>query len=166
MPMGHPNNLAAKAKGETRISGKRERPEDADGRVLQDPHDMVRAALPEPQSPAVQTSALRHSVYREADGISSRSGRDEQTSARRALASEANQGDERGTYLVLERRSVWEFGIAYRARAPRRRSPRSSQRAGKPFTRRRGTGICDFPTSSGMRNAERRDDPGDPPRTR
>ncbi len=33
-----------------------------------------------------------------------------------------------------------ERGIAYRARAPGRRSPRSSRRWGKPITRRRGTG--------------------------
>ena len=145
--MGHPNNLAAKAKGENRISGKRERPEDAYGRDPQDPHDKVRARLLESLSPAVQISALRDSVYGEADGISPRGGHGEETSARRALANEANQGDERGTYIVLARRSVWEFGIAYGARALWRRSPHSSQRTGKPSTGRRGTGSWDLHTS-------------------
>src|SRR5262249_57362088 len=50
------------------------------------------------------------------------------------------QGGGRDTYLTLGRLSAREDGIAYRTRAPRRRSPRSSQRAGEPPTRRRGAG--------------------------
>jgi hypothetical protein len=50
--------------------------------------------------------------------------------------------------------------IAQRVRVPRgtapwRRRPRSSQRAGKPSTGRRGTGDADIEKRGGMRNAER-----------
>ena len=42
---------------------KRERSEDAYGRVTQDPRDMVRTALYKPQSPAMEAYSSRHSVY-------------------------------------------------------------------------------------------------------
>ncbi len=50
------------------------------------------------------------------------------------------QGDEWGTYVALARSAPPERGMAYRARAPRSRSPRSSLGWGKPTTWRRGTG--------------------------
>src|SRR6266581_3290692 len=50
------------------------------------------------------------------------------------------QGDEWGTYVALERAAPPERGMAYRTRALRSRSPRSSLRWGKPTTWRRGTG--------------------------
>ena len=56
------------------------------------------------------------------------------------MCSEHMQGDEWGTYVVLARSASPERGMAYRARAPRSRSPRSSLRWGKPTTWRRGTG--------------------------
>jgi hypothetical protein len=55
--LGHPPDLEVKAEGDNSMVGKREQPEDADGGVPQDPRDMVKAALPEPQSPAVQIHA-------------------------------------------------------------------------------------------------------------
>ena len=45
------------------MSEKREGPEDAYGAVLQGPHDMAKATLPESQSPAVEPHTHRHSVY-------------------------------------------------------------------------------------------------------
>src|SRR4051794_40976221 len=53
---------AAKAKGDRSMPSKRERPEDADGRVPQGPRDKVRTALFEPQSPGMQAYIPRHSV--------------------------------------------------------------------------------------------------------
>ncbi len=52
--LGHPPHLAAKAKGDRSMVGKRERPEDAYGRGLRDPRDMVKGRLPEPQPPVMQ----------------------------------------------------------------------------------------------------------------
>ena len=49
-----------------------------------------------------------------------------------------------------------ESGIAYGARALRRRSPRSSPRAGKPSTWRRGAGDSASPGAGGTRDAGRR----------
>jgi hypothetical protein len=42
--------------GEKSTSEKRESLEDAEGAVLQDPCDMVKAGLPEPQPPVVEPS--------------------------------------------------------------------------------------------------------------
>src|SRR6266702_3289932 len=56
------------------------------------------------------------------------------------MCNEHIQGDEWGTYVALERAASPERGMAYRARAPRSRSPRSSLGWGEPTTWRRGTG--------------------------
>src|SRR3954466_12603417 len=53
---------AGKAKGDRSLPSKRERLEDADGRVPQGPRDKVRTALFEPQSPGMQAYIPRHSV--------------------------------------------------------------------------------------------------------
>jgi hypothetical protein len=42
---------------------KRETPEGADDAVPQDPRDKAKAALPEPQSPAVETHTRCYSAY-------------------------------------------------------------------------------------------------------
>ena len=52
--MGHPAYLDVKTEGDRSMPGKRETPEDAEGRVPQDPRDMVKAKLLEPQSPTMQ----------------------------------------------------------------------------------------------------------------
>jgi hypothetical protein len=57
------------------------------------------------------------------------------------MVKETIQGDARGTYVGLDSSPCQNHGMAYRARAPRPRSPRSSPRAGKPSTWRRGTGV-------------------------
>jgi hypothetical protein len=52
--LGRPPNLTAKAKGDKSMVGKRARSEGAYGRGSRDPRDMVKARLPEPQSPVMQ----------------------------------------------------------------------------------------------------------------
>src|SRR5713101_8766714 len=56
------------------------------------------------------------------------------------MCNEHIEGDAWGTYVALARAAPPERGMAYRARAPRSRSPRSSLGWGKPTTWRRGTG--------------------------
>src|SRR5882672_6031233 len=56
------------------------------------------------------------------------------------MCSEHIQGDEWGTYVALARAAPLERGMAYRARAPRSRSHRSSRRWGEPITGRRVAG--------------------------
>jgi hypothetical protein len=62
MTLGPTAYPAVKAKGDRSMPSKRERPEDADGRVPQGPRDKVRTALFEPQSPGMQAYIPRHSV--------------------------------------------------------------------------------------------------------
>ena len=47
-PLGHPTDRMSKGLRDKSMLEKRETPEDADGAVLQDPYDMVKALLPEP----------------------------------------------------------------------------------------------------------------------
>src|SRR5262245_35366671 len=56
------------------------------------------------------------------------------------MCSEHIEGDEWGTYVALERAAPPERGMAYRARAPRSRSHRSSRGWGEPITGRRVAG--------------------------
>jgi len=60
--LGHPIYLKAKVGGEKSMSEKRKTLEDAYGAVPQGPHDMVKARLPESQSPVVEPHTLRYSV--------------------------------------------------------------------------------------------------------
>jgi hypothetical protein len=62
MLLGHPIDLKAKAGGERSMSEKQGALEDAEGAVLQDPRDRVKAALPESQSPAVEPHTRCYSV--------------------------------------------------------------------------------------------------------
>src|SRR4051794_28061667 len=57
--LGRPSNLAAKAKGDKSMVGKRERPEGVYGRDSRDPRAMVKGRLLEPQSPAMQAHIPR-----------------------------------------------------------------------------------------------------------
>ena len=56
------------------------------------------------------------------------------------MCNEHIEGDEWGTYVALERSAPPERGMAYRARAPRSRSHRSSRRWGEPIAGRRVAG--------------------------
>jgi RNA-directed DNA polymerase len=62
MTLGPTAYLTVKAKGDSSMPSKRTWSEDAYGHGLQGPRDMVRAGLPEPQSPAMQAYIPRHSV--------------------------------------------------------------------------------------------------------
>ena len=63
MLLGHPIDLKAKARGEKSMSEKRGSLEDAEGAVPQDPRERAKAALPESQSPAVESHTRCYSVY-------------------------------------------------------------------------------------------------------
>ena len=63
MLLGHPIDLKAKAGGEKSMSEKRGTLEGAEGAVPQDPRDRAKAALPESQSPAVESHTRCYSVY-------------------------------------------------------------------------------------------------------
>ena len=53
MLLGHRVDLRAKAGGEKSMPEKRETLEDAEGAVLRDPRDMVRATLPKLKEPVM-----------------------------------------------------------------------------------------------------------------
>ena len=63
MLLGHPIDLKAKAGGEKSMLEKQEMLEGAEDMVLQDPRDRAKAALPESQSPAVESHTRCYSVY-------------------------------------------------------------------------------------------------------
>jgi hypothetical protein len=127
------------------------------GRGSRDPRDMAKAELLEPQSPAkesdvppITTSVGRGRQYRALSKTTL------EASGWRAAGNDPAQGDERGAYVTLARPLAQERGIAVEARASRRRSLRSSPRAGKPSTWRREAGVFDYPEREvrEMRNAE------------
>jgi hypothetical protein len=71
----------------------------------------------------------------------------------RAVGNDPTQGNERDAYVALLRLAPRERGIAYGARALRRRSLRSSPRTGEPFTWRREAGVKDVSGKRGTRDA-------------
>src|SRR5438874_10231614 len=60
---GSSTYLTAKARGDKSMSEKREAREGVYRAVLRDPRDRVRAALPEPQSPAVELHTRRDHAW-------------------------------------------------------------------------------------------------------
>ena len=60
---GSSTDLKAKARGDKSLSEKREAREGVYRVVLRDPRDRVRAALPEPQSPAVELHTRRDHAW-------------------------------------------------------------------------------------------------------
>ncbi len=63
IPVGHLTHSVAKAKGDNSMSGKRGTPEDVYGREApQDLCGMVKAVLPQAQTPATQSNVHRHHV--------------------------------------------------------------------------------------------------------
>ena len=95
-----------KVKGDSSMPSKRERPEDAYGRVPQGPRDMVRTELFEPQPPAMQACIPRHSVlcrgHRDRTAMSSPF----EPSTRWAMGRRPIQGGGRGTYVALDTSSI------------------------------------------------------------
>jgi hypothetical protein len=97
MLLGHPIDLKAKAGGERSMSEKRGPLEDAEGVVPQDPCDRAKAALPEPQSPAVERALpLLQRLERSALGGRSFSFRDRPPLTERAMKNDFIEGDEWG----------------------------------------------------------------------
>ena len=128
------------------MPSKRRRPEGAEDRDPQDPRDMAKAGLPEPQPPAVIGTPLDYSTSIARPPGYAESMRSAERSARWASGNDLDQGGERGAYVVLETSGMRKRGIAYGTRVLRRRSPHSSRRrhdrprrAGKPPTGRRGS---------------------------
>src|SRR3954452_4300335 len=119
---------------------KRGTPEDVYGVAPRDPRDTVKAWSSEPQPPVVITCPPDHHVH--GGGTGSRW----QNGAAIGTFRPVNgglRGRSRGRTGHLRRARTStdrESGIACRARAPWRRSPRSSPRAGEPPTWRRGVG--------------------------
>jgi hypothetical protein len=126
---------------------KRGRAEDVYALALQRLNAMVKAGLPESQSPGVEPHTRRyHICYR----------RPRESRVRLSLVirpacgpmpSEGIEGDEWGTYGVLERSAVTEHGMAYGPRGLGSRSSNSSRgrdvppgSAGKPRAGRSGAG--------------------------
>jgi hypothetical protein len=103
MFLGHLVYLRAKAGGEKSMPEKREPLEDAEGAVPQDPRDKAKAALPESQSPAVETHTRCYGVYSAAP---SRSGslvfRDRPPPTGGAMKNDFIEGDERDAYVALD----------------------------------------------------------------
>src|SRR5215218_3679353 len=106
MTLGPAAHLAARAKGNSSMPSKRERPEDAYGPVPQGPRDMVRTALFEPQPPAMQAYIPRRSVscrgHRDRTAKSSSS----EPSTRWAMGDHPIQGGGRGIYVALDTSSI------------------------------------------------------------
>jgi hypothetical protein len=153
--LGSTAYLEAKAKGDNSMPLKREMPEGVYGSVPQDPRDMVRAGLPEPQFPAMQSHISRpQRIPGGTAGIWPIPILRQNLPAGRAVGSDPTEGNGRGTYVVLERPlTLRECGIAYGARALWRRSLRSSPRAGRPSAWRREAGVRGATGEGGARDA-------------
>jgi hypothetical protein len=120
---------------------KRETPEGAERVVLQDPRDKAKADCLNPNPQRWNTHTRCYSAYNAALPGAARSrfaGRHLRL-ARRWLAKPL-KGMSGAPTSRSTRSAPTERGIAYRTRVPGRRSPRSSQRWGKPITGQRGTG--------------------------
>ena len=141
MFLGHRANLKAKARGDNSMPEKRGPLEDAEGVVPQDPRDTAKAGLPQSQSPAVKRHTRCYSVYNAA----SPGGRpfpfaDCHLRLGERWVANLLKGMSGTPKSCSMRSAPTERGMAYRARAPGPRSPRSSRRWGEPTTGRRGTG--------------------------
>jgi hypothetical protein len=144
----------AKAERDNSMSPKREMPEGVYGIVPRDPRDTVKAKLPETQSPAMQTCISRQQrLSRGTPGIRRRCRSRRNYPAGEAVGNDPTQGDGWDTYLALTRLASRNCGIAYGARALRRRSLRSSPGTGKPSTWRREAGVLDASGKGSARDA-------------
>ena len=84
------------------MSEKQEALEDAEGVVLQDPCDTVKARLPESQSPGVEDHTHRYSVYERCWPERTVTVSRFVPSAGQPMDSESIEGDEWGTYVALD----------------------------------------------------------------
>ena len=144
--------LAAKAQGDKSMPSKRGRRKTctAPPRETRTTWRKLDRLNPSPQR---RSAAPRHHVGCEVPGIRGLAERPRNLPPGGAATNEVAEGDERGASLVLGRRPGREDGIASRARAPWRQSPRSSPGPGEPATWRRGAGGAGG-TGRGPRDAE------------
>ena len=80
--------------------------EDAYGHAAQDPRDMVKATLLEPQPPVMQASIPRHRAYRRGHCDRAIEIGSPEPSAQWAGGNDPPQGGGRGTYVALATSSV------------------------------------------------------------
>jgi hypothetical protein len=146
MFLGHLAYLDGKPEGDKSMPGKRWPPGGVQGGVPQDPRDMAKAGLPEAQSPAVNVRTLRNDAWNRCRVMSGHepvgldNPRDAERRPARAVKEMSGRPVSRST-----RTTKTHHGIAYGARALRRRSARSSRRSndlpgrpGKPDRRAKG----------------------------
>jgi len=133
--------LDPKGEGDLSMPLKRRLCPDVRGGAARDPRDMAKAGLPESQSPAVVLTLVATSPQGNAVESSSIVFLELYLPPGGRWRATPEKGMS-GTPNWHSKRSAWtEHGIAYRTRVPRQRSLRSSQRWGKPTTRRRETGV-------------------------
>ena len=95
-----------KVKGDSSMPSKRERSEDAYGRVPPGPRDMVRTGLFKPQPPAMQAYIPRHSVLCRGHCDRTAKSSPSKPSTRWAMGRRPIQGSGRGTYVALDTSSI------------------------------------------------------------
>ena len=106
MTLGPAAYLMMKVKGDISMPSKRERSEDAYGRVPQGPRDMVRTGLFKPQPPAMQAYIPRHSVLCRGHCDRTAKSSPSEPSTRWAMGRRPIQGSGRGTYVALDTSSI------------------------------------------------------------
>jgi hypothetical protein len=113
---GHRSYLAGKPNGDQSMIGTPEAEEGVYSEDRQDPRGMVKAGLPEAQSPVMQGPIRRSASDAATSTVTGQAGRSVTSFGRRTLANEARQGDERATYPALGRPQSGKQGIALRPR--------------------------------------------------
>ena len=139
--LDRPAYLDGKPEGDKSMPVKRWPSGGVRGGVPRDPRDMAKAGLLEAQSPAVNVRTLRNDAWNRCRVMSRHVpvGRGTLRDAERRPARAVKEMSGRPNPCSIRTTKTYR-GIAYGARALGRRSARSSQRPGKPVTRRRGTG--------------------------
>jgi hypothetical protein len=100
---GHRSDRMVKTLRDKSMVEKREAGEHARPVVPQGPRDKVKAGLLEPQTPGMERHIHRHGMYGRCRRDRTVTVSPFELSSRRATASEAVQGVERGTYVALGR---------------------------------------------------------------
>ena len=146
MFLGHLAYLDGKPEGDKSVPGTRRLPGGVQGGALQDPHGMAKAGLPEAQSPAVNVRTRRNDAWNRCRVVSWHEpvGRDSLRDVERRSVRAVKEMRGRPTPCSIRTTRTYR-GIAYGARALRRRSARSSRRShdlpgrpGKPRHRAKG----------------------------
>ena len=146
MFLGHLAYLDGKPEGDKSMPGKRRPSGGVQGGVPLDPHGMAKAGLLEAQSPVVNVRTLRNDAWNRCRVMPRHEpvGRGSLRDAERRPARAVKEMSGRPTSCSTRTMKTYH-GIAYGARALRRRSARSSRRShdlpgrpGKPGRRAKG----------------------------